>query len=119
MRRVPRSQRLAADDVCFHHLKGTVSTKPLSRHAKARAIKVLRAVARCMKRYGYSLGPPVVEDLPRGRAFFGFSHAAVVPAGQARDNHRAMRTCEKQVDLAGKIDQIIVDDRGTPDLGGL
>ena len=119
LRRVPRSQRRAADDACFHHLKGTVSTKPRSLHAKTRAIRVLRALARCMQEYGYEMGPPVVRDLPRGRAFFGFSHPSAVPVGRARDNRRARLTCEKRVELAGALDQIIADDRGVPNLGRL
>jgi hypothetical protein len=119
LRRVPRSQRRAADDTCFHHLKGTVSTKPLSSHAKARAINVLRALADCMHDHGYEMGPPMVRDLPRGRAFFGFSHVTPVLGGRARDNRRARLICEKRVDLAGALDRIIADDRGVPNLGRL
>jgi hypothetical protein len=119
LRRVPRSQRQMADRACFHQLKGSVSTMPLSRHGKARAIKVLETLARCMQGYGYKMGPPVVRNLPRGRAFFGFSHPPAVPPSKARDNHRVGRICEKRVDLAGKLDEIIADDRGTPNLGGL
>jgi hypothetical protein len=119
LRGVPRSQRQAADDTCFHHLKGTVSTRPLSSNAKARAIGVLRALAHCMHGYGYEMGPPVVRDLRRGRAFFGFSHVTAVPGGRARDNRRARLICEKRVDLAGALDRIIADDRGVPNLGRL
>jgi hypothetical protein len=42
-----------------------------------------------------------------------------VPDGRARDNRRARLTCEKRVDLAGALDQIIADDRGVPNLGRL
>jgi hypothetical protein len=119
LRRVPRAQRQAADDTCFHHLKGTVSTKPLSLNAKSRAIRVLRALAHCMQEFGYEMGPPMVRDLPRGRAFFGFSHITAVPGGRARDNRRARLICEKRVDLAGALDRIIADDRGVPNLGRL
>ena len=119
LRRVPRAQRQMAQKTCFRYLKGTVSTKPLSQHAKDRAIKVLKAVARCMKGHGYDLGPPVVRNLPLGRAFFGFSRPDVVPQSKARDNQRVLRICEKRVDLAGKLDSIIADDRGTPNLGDL
>jgi hypothetical protein len=119
LRRVPRSPRQAADNACFRHLKHTVRTKPLSQHAKARAIKLLQALGRCLQRYGYSMGPPVVRDLPRGRAFFGFSHPPTTPAGRARANERNRQICEKRVDLAGTLDQIIAEDRGVPNLGGL
>src|SRR5262249_46537110 len=79
MRGVGRAKVQAADTLCFdRHLKGAVSTKPLSGRAKARAIAVLQEVGRCMKSHGYAMGRPVVRDLSRGRAFFGFVGAPPV-----------------------------------------
>jgi hypothetical protein len=108
MRSVPRSARDAADKACFHHLKG-LNMSPLSRGAKEKALGVLRQLSRCMRGYGYAMGPPLVKNLPRGRAMFGFRAAP-----KAASSPRAMRaehTCEKRVDMAGKLDRIIADDR--------
>jgi hypothetical protein len=119
LRGVSRAWRQAADRACFHYLRGTVRTKPLSRHARTEALEVLEQVADCMRGYGYELGPAVVRNLPRGRAFFGFSHPDPVPPQRVRDNHRVEHVCERRVDLAGKLDRIIAADRGTPNLGDL
>jgi hypothetical protein len=108
MRAVPRSMRTAAEKACFHHLKG-LNMSPLSRRAKQRALAVLRELSRCMEGYGYAMGPPVVKNLSRGRAFFGFKGAHQPPL-TARLRH-AQHTCERRVDLAGKLDRIIAEDR--------
>ena len=112
MRSVGRARVQAADKLCFDlHLKGVVSTKPLSPLAQARAIDVLRKLAACMKSLGYTEGRPVVRNLTRGRAFFGFDHAATGgPPGKPLA--RAQRTCEQRVQLARRIDAIVAADRG-------
>ena len=112
MRRVGRATVRAADELCFDlHLKGVVSTKPLSVEAQLRAIRVLRELSRCMRSYGYVMGRPVVRNMSRGRAFFGFDR----PARAVRDRTRFARSqhsCEQRVDLAGRIDEIVRADRG-------
>ena len=111
MRRVGRARVRAADELCFDlHLKGVVSTKPLSVEAQLRAIHVLRELSRCMRDYGYDMGRPVVRNMSRGRAFFGFDRPARV-----RDRTRFAReqhTCEQRVGLARRIDEIVRADRG-------
>lgn len=42
----------AAERSCFHHLEGTVSTKPLSAGARRAALVPLRDLKRCMHRFG-------------------------------------------------------------------
>jgi hypothetical protein len=108
LRSVPRSTRELADKACFHHLKG-LNMSPLSSAAKQRALGVLRQLSACMKGLGYAMGPPLVKNLPRGRAMFGFRNA---PEGAPSPRlSRAQHTCEKRVDLAGRLDRIIADDR--------
>jgi hypothetical protein len=119
LQRVPRARRKAADNACFHLLKGTVSTKPLSQHAKSQAKVVLSRVARCMRGYGYVQGTPVVKDLPRGRAFFGFEHAPLVPRSERKGSAKAEQTCETRVHLADRISEIVARDRGEPIFPGV
>ena len=109
MRQAPKAVRAAADKACFHHLEGTVSTKPLSPRAKSQARAVLADVAACMRAHGYDLGSPVVRDLPQGRAFFGFAHPP-----SRKPSMPVERACEARVDLAGRIDEIVARDRGEP-----
>lgn len=105
-------QHEAADKACFHLLKGTVSTKPLSKGAKRAALVPLGEVRRCMHGFGYQLGKPVVKNMTRGRAMFGFQYAPVQPGAKARQKMQgAQHTCEKRVGLARKIDAIIKADR--------
>jgi hypothetical protein len=96
---------------CFHHLKG-LTLKPLSRAAKSRAANVLRELRACVRAAAaYDLGKPVVRNLSRGRAFFGFE-----PLRGGRPNKRvaaAMHACERRVHLAARIDRIIAVDRAT------
>src|SRR3954471_14308718 len=106
LKSVSRSRRIAADKACFHELKG-LNNRPLTAQAKRRALGVLREVRRCMAGFGISLGKPVVENRPRGRAAFGFENAPPPTQAQAR----AQRVCEARVDLAGKLDEIIAEDR--------
>ena len=108
MRAVPRSTRKAADKACFHHLKG-LNMSPLSHQAKERALGVLRQLSRCMQGYGYAMGPPLVKNMSRGRAFFGFRNSH--PAPMTERLRHAQHTCEKRVDMAGQLDRIIADDR--------
>lgn len=112
LRRVGRAKVQAADEVCFDlHLKGVVSTKPLSPLAQARALDVLRELAACMHAFGYEEGEPVVRNLSRGRAFFGFDRPATGGA-PGKPLARAQRTCEARVDMARRIDEIVKADRG-------
>ena len=53
-----------------------MSTKPLSPQAMAQARAVLAQVRSCMAEAGFRLGPPTVQNLSRGRAFFGFANDA-------------------------------------------
>jgi hypothetical protein len=112
MRSVGRAKVQTADKLCFNlHLKGVVSTKPLSILAQLRAIRVLEDLSACMHRYGYVMGRPVVRNLTRGRAFFGFER----PPRGVRDRAalaRAQHTCEQRVDMAKRIDAIVHADRG-------
>jgi hypothetical protein len=112
LRRVGRTKVQAADKVCFDlHLKGVVSTKPLSPLAQARALDVLRDLAACMRGFGYVEGRPVVRNLTRGRAFFGFDRPAT--GGEpGKPLARAQRTCETRVAMARRIDEIVKADRG-------
>jgi len=113
MRRVGAKKVHAADKICFTlHLKGIVSTKPLSPWAQARAIDVLKELAACMHDYGYVEGKPTVRTMSQGRAFFGFT-SAPRPRGPT-DQKRLMsaqHTCEQRVQLAKRLDAIIKADR--------
>ena len=55
MHSVSRKQHEAADAACFHLLKGTVSTQPLSRGAQRAALVPLGEVRQCMLGFGYRL----------------------------------------------------------------
>lgn len=115
MRRAGPAKREAAEQACFHYLKPVVSTKPLSAHAKARARQALREHARCMAGHGYDFfSAPVVTNLSRGRAFFGFERTA--PGfGEAHTTPRylrAQRACERV--LNRKLSRIIAADRPQP-----
>jgi hypothetical protein len=71
MRAVGRATVRAADRICFEqHLKGVVSTKPLSAYAVNRALDVLKELRACMKSFGYTEGKPVVRNQSQGRVFF-------------------------------------------------
>lgn len=108
LREIPRARRTAADKACFHTLKG-LDNRPLTPQAQSRALAVLREVARCMLRRGHAMGAPVVKNMSRGRAFFGFKG---VPRGAPDPSlMRDELACEKRVGLARKIDKIIAADR--------
>lgn len=110
----PPAQRRQADKDCFHHLKGTVSTKPLSKAAMRAALVPLDDLKHCLKGLGYEVGKPVVTNLGRGRAMFGFDTSGPRPptkAARAKRYH-AQITCEKRVGLAQRIDEIVKIDRG-------
>jgi hypothetical protein len=110
----PLQQRRQADKDCFHFLKGTVSTKPLSKAAKRAALAPLRDLKQCLVGLGYEVGNPVVKNLKRGRAMFGFDSAGSRPVTKAAraKQHAAQITCEKRVRLAQRLDEIIKLDRG-------
>jgi hypothetical protein len=113
MHSVTRKQHEAADAACFHLLKGTVSTQPLSRGAQRAALVPLGEVRQCMLGFGYRLGKPVVKNMSRGRAMFGFEPTPQPKGATARAKILdAEHTCEKRVRLAAKIDAIIKVDRG-------
>jgi len=114
MKRATPKQHERAERACFHFLKPVVSTKPLSPHAQARAKRALGTFSRCMaaRGYDYFRSPPVVRNLSRGRAFFGFERADPrAPVHNPR--FLAARTaCEKA--LNAKLDSIIATDRREP-----
>jgi hypothetical protein len=110
MRGVPQSVRTAAEKACFHHLQG-LDNRPLTRQARQRAIGVLKQLAVCIHGFGFEMGRPVVQNKTHGRAFFGFERAPSVKPSQRKALQRAEHTCEKRVDLAGKLDAIIAEDR--------
>jgi hypothetical protein len=112
LRRVGRARVEAADKACFHFLRPVVSTKPLSDGAKRLARAALQKVRGCMRRHGYVFGEPVVRDMTRGRAFFGFADvSAATRAAQGTPRYRtSQRTCERG--LAHALDEIVADDRG-------
>ncbi len=117
LRRVGRAKVRAVDKLCFRrHLKGVVSTQPLSPWAQMRAKAVLRELSRCMRAYGYRMGRPIVRNLSEGRAFFGFDRAPdtrgrPVSAAERARLARSQRICERRVDLARRIDAIVKADR--------
>jgi hypothetical protein len=122
MRAVEPKKREAADNACFHHLKG-LNLSPLSRHAIALATKVVEDLGRCLRGHGHEVGPPEVRNLGRGRAFFGFNSRpgrdreywqSVAARREMRRLQRDQHTCEKRVKLAARLSKIIADDRRIP-----
>jgi hypothetical protein len=97
-------QHEAADAACFHLLKGTVSTKPLSKAAQKAALVPLRDLKKCLAAHGYKVGKPIVKPMPRGRAMFGFDRATRTP-------HAVQIACEQKVHLAQRLNTIIRIDR--------
>jgi hypothetical protein len=110
LRAVGMAKVRAADKACFKYLKRVVSTKPLSAKAKAQARHVLGQVRTCVRGFGYRLGAPVVQNLSRGRAFFGFKPSATA-SPPSRALMKAEHTCERRVQLAKRISAIIAIDR--------
>jgi len=100
-----QQERNAADAACFHFLKGTVSTKPLSANAQRQALQPLRALKSCLESHGYQVGTPIVRLLSRGRAMFGFTRT------QSRIPTDVQHRCENEVKLPQKLDAIIKADR--------
>jgi hypothetical protein len=110
LRAAGRAKVEAADKACFEHLKPVLSTRPLSAHAKAEAVAVLKELRACVKKRGFTLGDPVVQNLTRGRAFFGFQGGpSTTPPSKAMT--RAEHACERQMQLAKRIDAIVAADR--------
>ncbi len=68
----PGRKSNAADAACFHFLRGAVNTSPLSDLAKSRMADVLLDFSRCMRKRGWELGDPLVENLSRGRVRMSF-----------------------------------------------
>ena len=110
----PLEERQQADKDCFHLLKGTVSTKPLSKAAMRAALVPLRELKQCLQGFGVQVGKPMVKNLSRGRAMFGFDSAAPPATTRAERGRRddAQLTCERRVHLAQRIDEIVKIDRG-------
>ena len=108
MHKASPQQHEAADAACFHYLKGTVSTAPLSKAAQRAALVPLGDVRRCMHERGYELGKPMVRNMSRGRAMFGFETTPLHPSKQLNASEHA---CERKVGLAKKLDAIIKADR--------
>ncbi len=103
----------AGDKACFHYLKGTVSTKPLSLGAKRAALVPLSDLKRCLNGFGYLEGRPVVRNLSRGRAMFGFETGPNPRNAQDRKKlQNEQHICEQRVHLARRIDGVINADRG-------
>jgi hypothetical protein len=100
-----QKERNAADAACFHFLKGTVSTNPLSASARRQALQPLRALKACLASHGYTVGTPIVRNLSRGRAMFGFTQT------QSHIPPTVQHTCENEVKLPQKLDAIIKADR--------
>lgn len=109
IRRVAPAKREAATMACFHNL-AALNNQPLSDHARARAVKVLFQVKRCMHGFGYELGKPFVQNKSLGRAFFGFEN---VQTGSSAKQRHAQSVCEKRVQLTRKLNKIIAADRRT------
>jgi hypothetical protein len=114
LRKVGSKKHEAAEKACFHLLKGTVSLKPLSREARRAALEPLRDLKRCLEARGFKVGKPLVRNMSRGRAMFGFDEARPPPASaRARTRLRAAQhACEKQTSFAARIDAIVKADRG-------
>jgi len=96
----------AAEQACFHLLKGSVSTTPLSKAAQKAALVPLRELKACLHARGYDVGKPMVKTMSRGRAMFGFTQV------KARIPLKVEHACEQKVQLAKKIDAIVKADRG-------
>jgi hypothetical protein len=108
LRAVPRREREAATRACFHTLKG-LDMRPLSRQGQTRALAVLQQVRRCLQRRGYRVGDPIFKNLSLGRMMFGFE--GTPQQGSRERRERAEHACERQVQLAKKLNRIIADDR--------
>jgi len=114
MKRATPKQHERAERACFHFLKPVVSTKPLSARARAQAKRALSGFSRCMaaRGYDYFRSAPVVRNLSRGRAFFGFERAD--PRAPLHNPRflEARGACERA--LNAKLDAIIATDRHEP-----
>jgi hypothetical protein len=113
LRRVNRRKREASEKACFHHLKQVISTKPLSSRARALAKKALQQFERCMGAKGFDFySDPIVKNLSRGRARFGFERndPAIRKVERSKVFLRARTSCERK--LNARLDRIIANDRG-------
>jgi hypothetical protein len=112
LRTVPKRDREAAVRACFHNLKG-LDNRPLSRQGQDRALIVLQDLRRCIQRHGHRVGAPIVRNMTLGRMMFGFEPSGRPPAS-ARARQRLERdehACERQVQLAKRLNQVIAADR--------
>jgi hypothetical protein len=111
--RFSRAKREAAEKACFHHLRPVVSTKPLSSRAKSLAKQALRKFAGCMRAEGFDFySDPIVKNMSRGRAFFGFetTSPALRRVQRTQEFQRARISCERK--LSARLDRIVANDRG-------
>jgi hypothetical protein len=121
LRAVGRAKREAAENACFHHLKG-LNLRPLSPEAIARAERVVADLAECLRKKGHRVGAPDVQNLSRGRARFGLESLpymqsrAYWESAAGRQHVLDMHTCERKIDMARRITKIIHEDRRRHDL---
>jgi hypothetical protein len=120
LRAVSQEKRNAAENACFHHLKG-LNLRPLSAKAITRAKNVLADLADCIRSKGYRVGAPDVRNLSRGRARFGLTAlpgqgAAYWQSSAGQKQLRAMNACEQEIHMARRITAIINEDRRIEDL---
>lgn len=119
LRSVPRAKRKAAEDACFHHLKG-LNLQPLSPRAITRSKRVLADLATCVRRKGHRVGAPLVRKMSRGRAWFGLKslphqNRRFWQSRAGKRLLRDMRVCEKKIGMARRISKIIDEDRRRSD----
>jgi hypothetical protein len=106
--KLPPGKHARADRVCSRLLPAR-DKLPLSPRAHRQALEVLQKLAACVRRAGFELGLPVVTDLPRGRAFFGFRK---LPSSSSGSGVRSAELrCEQKVHMSTALDKIIAADR--------
>jgi hypothetical protein len=110
--KLPPGKHARADRVCSRLLPARDKV-PLSPRAHRQALAVLQKLGSCIRQGGFEMGTPVVTNLPRGRAFFGFKHP---PAPVSGARVRAVQArCERKVHLSSALDRIIAADRARAD----
>jgi len=110
LRSVPRRKREVAMRACFHTIK-SLDHRPLSRQGQRRALVVLRELRRCIRGRGYEVGAPIVKNMTLGRMMFGFEPTGGPPPASQERFERDEHACERQVDLAKRINEVIAEDR--------
>lgn len=109
----PGQKNEAADEECFHFLEGAVNEQPLSDAARGRMAAVMRRYASCMRKRGWKLGEPIVENMSRGRVRLFFPHESVeVMAAQQRHDAKIAadgRACERG--QSARLDKAVGNER--------